>query len=199
MNKAQLDYLKGVLNDNVRAFNIIDKVINDIKYLIYKLEENIVSPVVTELKPATKDYFTSAEFFNEKSKIDADVLSKLNILRENWGAPLVISPLYGGIIRYDNSDSYHNYKKWGKVRAVDFFPQSKKHNGGIDDKDEMLEFTTLATKAGFKGVGIYPYFVPSWGVHLDNRPTYSSWIDTLKYPQHNYIYGNIKELLGKYT
>jgi hypothetical protein len=149
---------------------------------------------ITSRKPKG-DYFSDAELFGHKKDFDPDLLDRINVLREEWGKPIVVSPLKGAVIRWDNSGSYHNINKWGKVRAIDFFPQSRKGPGGIKSVDEAIEFILLARAVGLTGIGVYPYFTPSYGFHVDNRENPCEWVDTAKYPNHNYFYGNATWLL----
>jgi len=113
-------------------------------------------------------YFSASEFGVWWPLMNQDVLLKLDLFRSLLGAPVIISSAAGGIGREKQSgqgfDSLHNVLKWGQVRAVDV----------------MLPFSTLqqgydaARAAGFSGIGVYPDWKPSHGMHLDNRPTRSS-------------------------
>ncbi|HSH25400.1 MAG TPA: hypothetical protein VLA13_07670, partial [Massilibacterium sp.] len=78
-------------------------------------------------------YFSRSEFdrggrnwFNDMCP---SLLVRLDVLRNMWGAPIVISPHPDAIGREDDTDSQHNIRKWGEVRAVDVFfdlPEKKK-------------------------------------------------------------------------
>lgn len=93
------------------------------------------------------------------------LLILLDVFRFQWGAPVRISLAPGAIGRYlplDN-DSQHNMDRWGEVRAVDVLPE------GILTAADMERALTLAKSLAFTGIGIYPDWAPSPGLHLDTR------------------------------
>lgn len=95
--------------------------------------------------------------------IAIEVLTNLQILRDYWGQPIYISKAPGAVGRQDNTKSYHNFDKWGEVRALDV-------QVDLWNAVAALEFRRLALQAGFTGVGFYPMWEPRPGFHLDNRP-----------------------------
>lgn len=71
-----------------------------------------------------------------------------------------ISPANGAIGRTDG-DSFHNYAKHGKVKAIDLMPV------GMRTKADFARAVKCATDAGATGIGIYPDWAPVPGIHLD--------------------------------
>ncbi len=91
-----------------------------------------------------------------------DLLLRLDVWRGLWGSPIHINKNRNAIGRYNNSNSQHNVRRWGEVRAVD----SKAD--GVVDEASAHECYRLAVLAGFTGVGFYR----SWhdpGFHTDVR------------------------------
>lgn len=104
--------------------------------------------------------------------MDTDLLGKLKSLRRAWGRGIAISPARGSTGRMLGSTdrSYHNVDRYGKVRAIDLFPE------GLGTVEDIKRFIALAHKKGFTGVGVYLDTQPSIMIHLDNREGKSgSW------------------------
>lgn len=111
----------------------------------------------------TLTYFKPSEFGLWWPLMNSQLLVKLDLFRELWGAPVMISPAQGGIGRHDDSNSQHNVNKWGEVRAIDVMPQ------GMDTAQDRQRAVRLAEQVGFTGIGIYPHWQPRPGIHLDVR------------------------------
>ena len=109
-------------------------------------------------------YFDKDEFHGWYDKMSPELLVKLDVLRHQWGRPIRISPAPGAVGRDDDSQSQHNWGRWGEVRAVDVFPI------GVVTEDDAERFALVATDCGFRGVGLYSHWSPSIGFHLDVRP-----------------------------
>lgn len=110
------------------------------------------------------NYFKPQEFIRNGTEwfplMDASLLVRLDVLRSFWGSAIHISANPHAVGRRDNSQSYHNVEKWGKVMAVDVFPTKN-----IPDN-----FRILAVQCGFTGVGYYPQWKMNdniGGFHLD--------------------------------
>tara|TARA_R110000737_G_C14623309_1_gene493983 strand:- start:749 stop:1231 length:483 start_codon:yes stop_codon:yes gene_type:complete len=115
-------------------------------------------------------YFNRTEFGIWWPLMDSDVLVKLDAFRREWGMPVMVSPAEGGIGRESaTSGSMHNVLKWGKVRAVDVFPQ------GMNSYVDRRRAYQIAKKVGFTGIGVYTDTKPSNMLHLDNRPQPLEW------------------------
>lgn len=77
--------------------------------------------------------------------------------REQLGAPVIISPAAGALMRFDSgSESQHCYGRAGDIMLP----------AGPDLKTAF----SVASRVGFTGIGIYPHWKPSPGLHLDIRP-----------------------------
>lgn len=117
-----------------------------------------------QLLPECLMHFATHEFVRGEeewwSRTSPRLLVLLDLFREHWSAPVVISPHHRAIGRHDGT-SQHNVERWGEVRAVDIMPD------GLDDRRH--EAVTLARRVGFTGIGLYPDWQPSAGLHLDVR------------------------------
>lgn len=105
-------------------------------------------------------YFTASEFGEWWPHMSTDLLTKLDEFRHRLGVPVHISPAQGSLGRnLGLSTSQHNVDLWGEVRAVDvmFTGASLEHGYQI------------AKDIGFTGIGAYPDWKPSQGMHLDVR------------------------------
>lgn len=105
-------------------------------------------------------YFTENEFRGWYDKIDPDLLKMIDDFREKWGASVTVSPAPGAIGR-TNGNGFHNYIKHGSIKAIDLFPK------GMDGPDDYRRAVECATEAGALGIGVYPDWRPTPGVHLD--------------------------------
>jgi hypothetical protein len=122
------------------------------------------------------DYFTAAEFEPWAQQMDRVTLQRLDKFRRKWGAPVHISPVDGALGRRmaPHRTSMHNITRWGRVFAVDVFPE------GLVGAQDMLRAVRLALDVGFRGVGVYP----DWrfgrhrgGLHVDSRDVAQRWPD----------------------
>jgi hypothetical protein len=112
-------------------------------------------------------FFKKTEFVRGRNwyeLCDVRLLILLDTFRLQWGAPVDISPHIKAIGREDGS-SQHNYKRWGKVKAIDIMPR-----GILDDPDTAID---IANAIGFTGIGYYPHWFIGdnvrGGLHLDVR------------------------------
>ncbi|WP_299592703.1 hypothetical protein [uncultured Microbulbifer sp.] len=122
----------------------------------------------------TLQYFKPSEFGIWYPLMAADLLTRLDLFRERWGAPVIISPAQGGIGRHggEGDTSQHNIDRWGEVRAIDIFPTV----GGnyITTTDQLKRAAHIAREVGFTGVGVYTDTKPGHMVHVDVRPDRNS-------------------------
>jgi len=109
-------------------------------------------------------YFKKSEFYGNDENwfgiMNIQLLIRIDILRYQYGKAIVISPHPLALGRRDNTDSQHNYEKWGKINAVDIIPEKLEY---------PKRFFELAVHLGFTGIGYYPDWNPSPGFHLDVR------------------------------
>lgn len=111
-------------------------------------------------------YFAREEFGDSAPYMHQSTLLALDALREYWGAPVIVSPVKGGLARWlgPESMSGHNVDRWGACMAADIFPR------GLDTTDSMLRAITCAVSAGATGIGLYTDTRPGFMLHLDTRP-----------------------------
>lgn len=93
------------------------------------------------------------------------LLVLLDVFRYQWGRPCQVSPAPGALGRNQGRDarSQHNVDRWGEVRAADIMP------AGLHTREDARRAIDCAITAGFTGIGIYPYWEPTPGLHLDVR------------------------------
>lgn len=97
-----------------------------------------------------------------------ELLTRLDVLRGIWGAPIRISPAVQALGRRGgsnggNQSSDHNVDARGRVEAVDCFPE------GLMDGETAERLWQFAEMIGFGSLGIYPDWSPQPGVHLGIR------------------------------
>lgn len=110
-------------------------------------------------------HFRQAEFRDWWPYMSLRLLFLLDSLRHQWGSSITISPVTGALGRENGGDdpSQHNYEKWGEVRAADIFLS------GMDCQNSANRAVGLTMRTGFTGIGIYPHWDPSPGMHVDVR------------------------------
>ena len=125
----------------------------------------VVFYMVKRMNKPKLRYFKESEFFGLYPLINSDLLIKLDEFRHRWGAPVMISPAAGSIVRYDGSgdEGQHNFDKWGETRAIDVFPQ------GMQFASDRERAYKIAKEVGFTGIGLYTDTVPSNLLHVDVR------------------------------
>lgn len=108
-------------------------------------------------------FFEPEEFRDWADRMSVILLAKLDVFRAHWGAPVNISKHPLAIGREDNSKSQHNVRLWGEVRGIDLQPR------GMIYREDMERAIECARLAGFTGIGIYPHWQPTPGIHVDVR------------------------------
>ena len=125
-------------------------------------------------RPKLKN-FTPSEFGIWWPFMSADLLLKLDALRERRGTPIIISSAAGALGRDDNEadTSQHNILRWGEVRAVDFFATVPAENERgwdyIRDPYDRSKLYQDMRAVGFTGIGIYTDTSPGNLAHGDVR------------------------------
>lgn len=107
-------------------------------------------------------HFSDREFGDWAGRIHPALLFALDVLRETLEAPVVISPAPGSLgRRLGGSKSLHNVDVYGMVYAADvLLPLS----WGVAEGYEAALQLRL-----FSGLGVYPFWTPRPGLHLDVR------------------------------
>lgn len=107
-------------------------------------------------------HFAPHEFGPWANMIHPALLFALDVLREKLGAAVVISPAAGSLgRRLGGSSSLHNVDVHGTVHAADvLLPMAWGAAGGFEAARELRLFS---------GIGVYPFWKPRAGLHLDVR------------------------------
>ena len=107
-------------------------------------------------------FFARREFGAWVNRIHPALLFALDVLRDTLNAPVVISPAAGSLgRRLGGSSSLHNVDVFGMVYAADvLLPLS----WGVEEGFDAARNVRL-----FSGIGVYPFWKPRPGLHLDVR------------------------------
>lgn len=106
-------------------------------------------------------YFTPDEFGAWWPLIDDRLLYGLDAFREAIGVPIQISPVSGAIGRISASAKHSQHFAVNGVSAIDIL---------IPDTVNLESAYDIARSLGiFTGIGAYPHWLPSHGLHLDVR------------------------------
>lgn len=111
-------------------------------------------------------YFRPEEFHGWYADLGEGLKTKLDAFRSLWGRAVIVSPHPKAVGRHLGPDntSKHNIDYWEEVLAVDVMPT------GVRGQDDMEHAAACAVEAGFTGIGVYPFWSPRPGLHLDDRP-----------------------------
>ena len=107
-------------------------------------------------------WFAPQEFGAWVNRVHPALLLALDVLRDTLNAPVVISPAPGALGRgLGGSSSLHNVDLFGMVYAVDvLLPVS----WGVEEGFDAARNVRL-----FSGIGVYPFWIPRPGLHVDVR------------------------------
>ena len=107
-------------------------------------------------------HFAPHEFGPWANMIHPAQLFALDVLREKLGSPVVISPAAGSLgRRLGGSSSLHNVDVHGTVHAADvLLPVWWGVEEGFDAARDLRLFS---------GIGVYPFWKPRPGLHVDVR------------------------------
>ena len=107
-------------------------------------------------------FFAPHEFGAWLNRIHPALLFALDVLRDTLNAPVVISPAAGALgRRLGGSSSLHNVDVFGMVYAADvLLPLSCGVAEGFDAARNVRLFS---------GIGVYPFWKPRPGLHVDVR------------------------------
>lgn len=106
--------------------------------------------------------FAPQEFGAWVNRVHPALLLALDVLRDTLNSPVVISPAAGSLgRRLGGSSSLHNVDVFGMVYAADvLLPMA----WGVAEGFEAARELRL-----FSGIGVYPFWKPRAGLHLDVR------------------------------
>jgi hypothetical protein len=138
-------------------------------------------------------FFKPSEFNGWHEYVAPAVLDGLERFRQLWGAPVRVSSAPGAVGRRAGIAirSRHNVEYWGAVLAVDVMPD------GMLTPDAALEAVKLARLAGFGGIGVYPHWLPSPGLHLDVRDQEARW-GAIKDGECRQVYVTLHDALDRW-
>lgn len=107
-------------------------------------------------------FFAPQEFGAWANRVHPALLLALDVLRDTLNAPVAISPAAGALgRRAGRSISLHNVDVFGLVYAVDvLLPVS----WGVEEGFDAARNVRL-----FSGIGVYPFWIPRPGLHVDVR------------------------------
>lgn len=107
-------------------------------------------------------WFEPAEFGQWWPWMCPGLVAGLDVLRGELGVPLEISPAKGSLGRYEGGEgSLHNVERHGLCYAADvLIPAS----WPVDDAFYLAQRLKI-----FSGIGVYPFWKPRAGLHLDMR------------------------------
>lgn len=107
-------------------------------------------------------WFARNEFGAWADMMHPALLFALDVLRDALNAPVVISPAKGSLgRRMGMATSLHNVQFHGQVYAADVLLPS---SCGVDYRFDVARSLRL-----FSGIGVYPFWRPRAGLHLDVR------------------------------
>lgn len=111
-------------------------------------------------------HFGAHEFQGQIELVRVETLLCVDEFRDQWGRKVRISPAHGAVARFagPRSRSQHNVDRWGETRGLDVFPDR------MNTRADIERAIDIARAVGFSGIGIYPEWSPSPGLHLDCRP-----------------------------
>lgn len=107
--------------------------------------------------------FKESDFRGWYKDMDHGLLEVIEKFAESLDYDIFISPASGGIGRRmsPTAKSFHNITKYGKVQAIDLMINKTL------TPDEWRDVFEKAKLAGATGIGLYPDWNPTNGVHLD--------------------------------
>ena len=107
-------------------------------------------------------FFAPHEFGAWLNRVHPALLFALDVLRDTLNAPVVISPAAGALgRRLGGSSSLHNVDVFGMVYAADVLLPS---SWGVAEGFDAARNVRL-----FSGIGVYPFWKPWPGLHVDVR------------------------------
>lgn len=137
-------------------------------------------------------FFSRQEFGEWASDMDVALLVLLDSFRALLGRPVHLSRHPMAIGRRGGTNSQHDVDTWGVVRAVDTMPE------GVRTPEELRHAMNVARTVGFTGIGVYPDWHPSPGLHLDVRRSHrpgapAMWGGIRRLPESTQEYVSVDE------
>ena len=111
-------------------------------------------------------HFKPAEFQGYYDRYDPELLAFLDEYRDRRKASVRVSPAPGATGRTYGS-GFHNVAIWGSVKAIDIMPSGMDTEADMRREVELLKQIKSDLGIAHIGIGIYPAWSPSPGIHLD--------------------------------
>lgn len=143
--------------------------------------KTIVSP--TLIWPQISSFFDIEEPWGDHNKIDIRLLWNLYCIREELNRGMNILNAFA--LSGHSKNSFHK-----KGMAVDFYVTNTK-------SEELWNLYCFFLNSWYGGVGVYPFWKPCPGFHLDIGPNYRTWTRT---EDGLYLYDSkeIREVIYKF-
>lgn len=107
-------------------------------------------------------HFQASEF-PRPDRMSHEILAAVDALREAAGVPFTVSPAPGATVRLSGNPASRHYAVGRLSDAVDVLVPP-----GVSLR-ELVDLARIAVPA-IGGIGVYPHWQPSHGLHLDARP-----------------------------
>lgn len=135
-------------------------------------------------------WFEPAEFGQWWPWMCPGLVAGLDVLRGELGAPLEISPAKGSLGRWEGGQgSLHNVERHGLCYAADvLIPAS----WPVDEAFFLAQRLKI-----FSGIGVYPFWKPRAGLHLDMRHLAPQNPTRGRVPQSPSTWGAFRDKFGK--
>lgn len=135
-------------------------------------------------------WFEPAEFGQWWPWMCPGLVAGLDVLRGELGAPLEISPAKGSLGRWEGGQgSLHNVERHGLCYAADvLIPAS----WPVDEAFFLAQRLKI-----FSGIGVYPFWKPRAGLHLDMRHLAPQNPTRGRVPQSPSTWGAVRDKFGK--
>lgn len=135
-------------------------------------------------------WFEPAEFGQWWPWMCPGLVAGLDVLRGELGAPLEISPAKGSLGRYEGGEgSLHNVERHGLCYAADvLLPAS----WPVDEAFFLAQRLKI-----FSGIGVYPFWKPRAGLHLDMRHLAPQNPTPGRVPRAPSTWGAVRDKFGK--
>lgn len=156
----------------------------------------LVDPMTNEMADwRFSRYFEEAHEHPGAQFVHPVMVEALDELRRELGAPITVSPNPNALV---SLDGHHEDKSWHYI-----IPGRNTRGMAADimvDKARLFEAWMAAQQVVyFGGIGLYPFWTPKPGLHVDMRPYYNRalwWRDAESnyfYPRNHYEWKRMLE------
>lgn len=117
-------------------------------------------------------HFTASEYGEWADDVDMELVKTCDVWRSLVGSKIIISPNTGSLGRRSGSVKSRHYAVGRKFDAQDvFLPEVIGHidSVNLDQYNNLKKVLEYASHL-FGGIGLYPYWKPYVGLHVDKRP-----------------------------